>query len=674
MRLHSTLSPRVVIAVTSIVAALMIGTGYYELQQSREELAHVMHEEALSLAETINRGGSNAILSMERIEDLLASRLLDNARFVARLDSLGKLTPATLWSLAESNHLYRVNVFDRNGRRVMSSHVAISGHEGLNEKNTPREFLHPVLKGNVDQLIIGIKEARFEEGQRYAVAVRRTRPGGGAVVVNIDAGEFLEFRRSVGIGKLIRDLGDNSGIVYVALQDTEGILAASKEVSELSAVAYDPLVAEAADADTTLTRVADFQGEQVFEVIRRFSPGGDHLGVFRIALSMEEMRNTEARMTRRAIVMSLVLLVIAALAAIFVIMRQNVMVSERKYSVMTAYTGNILAQMREGVVTIDREDTILMFNRRAEELLGVTAEGFGGRSLNTLQQGHTATLARLFSREDGSTELLLKERDGSERILEVSISTTRNTTGEPESRTALLRDLTAARQLEREVRRKDKLTAMGELASGVAHEIRNPLNAMGLIAQRFGKEFTPRRGVREFRSLAEVMQSETRRVNGIIRQFLAFARPPALRKITTQLPEFFDRIAATFAAQSAEKGVAFTTSCDAELEAEIDPDQMTQAMLNVLQNALDATPRGGRINLTARAIGRKVRVTVKDTGKGISPTELEKIFNLYYTTKPDGSGLGLSITEQIVGQHDGRIDISSEPGKGTTFIIELPFS
>jgi len=213
---------------------------------------------------------------------------------------------------------------------------------------------------------------------------------------------------------------------------------------------------------------------------------------------------------------------------------------------------------------------------------------------------------------------------------------------------------------------------MGELASGVAHEIRNPLNAIGLIAQRFSREFTPRRGVREFRSLADVMQNETRRVNAIIRQFLAFARPPALRRIDIPIREFADRVSGLFSAQAKEKGVSFTLSVQDGLHASLDPDQMLQALLNVLQNALHATLPGGSIRLNVHADSGVLRFTVSDTGEGISPAALEKIFNLYYTTKPDGTGLGLAITQQIVGQHDGRIDVSSMPGKGTALTIEIP--
>jgi two-component system, NtrC family, sensor histidine kinase HydH len=672
MSLHSALSPRFVISATVVVTLVMVATGYIELQQSKEELYGVMREEALSLAETIDRGGTNAYLSMEKMSDLLAARLIDDAWSIARLDSLGHLAPQDLSAIAASNHLYRINVFDGSGKRVMSSNTPDTGHRLLPEKHTPRSFLAPLLSGEVDHLIIGLKEARFEEGQRFAVAVRRLRPGGGAVVVNVDAADFLAFRREVGVGKLVRDLADNPGIVYVALQDSEGILAASREVKELSSLEGDPGVTAAVAGDSIVTRTIDYQGEQVLEVVRHFSPGGTRLGVLRIALSLDELRSTEARMTRRLAVMAAVIALLATLAAVFVATRQRFIVSERKYAAMTASTGNILEQMREGVITVDRNGVVGMINRRAEELLGVPGSIVVGRTPGSALETAGERLKEIFAREDGSAEMDLEGGQETRKVLEVSLSTTRDDAGLVESRTALIRDLTEAKALEREARRKDKLTAMGELASGVAHEIRNPLNAIGLIAQRFSREFTPRSGAREFRALAEIMHSETGRVNAIIRQFLAFARPPDLKRIDLAVTEFTDRVAGVFSPQAQEKGVGFSQSVEKGLRASLDPDQMLQALLNVLQNALHATPPGGTITLTVDPVHLWLRFRVSDTGEGIPPAALEKIFNLYYSSKSDGTGLGLSITQQIVGQHDGRIDVSSSPGKGTVVTIEIP--
>jgi signal transduction histidine kinase len=172
--------------------------------------------------------------------------------------------------------------------------------------------------------------------------------------------------------------------------------------------------------------------------------------------------------------------------------------------------------------------------------------------------------------------------------------------------------------------------------------------------------------------LARVMQEEARRVNGIIRQFLSFARPQKLQRQPVSVRELVDHVGSLFSAQAADKGVVFTASTDGSRTAHLDSEQITQALLNVLQNALEATPRGGQIILKGNAFTGGTQFTVTDTGNGIPPILLDKIFNLYFTTKAEGTGLGLSITQQIIGQHDGTIDVSSVVGKGTVFTLKIP--
>jgi two-component system, NtrC family, sensor histidine kinase HydH len=672
MKLRVNIQPRYVVAATVAVAVLMIGTALIELRQSREELYHQMGVGALALAGTIDRSGANNLLSMDKIEDLITERLLDNAVYIAQLDSAGLLRPGDLPLYATQHHLYRINIFSPRGTKVVSSHSSSAHHALLPEKNSPTEVLAPILKGNADHLIIGLKEARIEQGQRYAVAVRRTHPAGGAIVVNLDAADLLSFRRAIGIGKLLKDLGNNSGIAYVALQDTQGIMAASGGVQELSSINADSFIVRAIATDSTITRVLPFNDTEVFEVVRPFAPGGTPIGVLRIGLIMDEVRNAETRMLRRTVIMSLVVLVLGTLTFVFLMAQQNYQQMEKRYRSIRTYTGNILAQMRDGVITLDPTGKVTIFNARAAEIFGVRSDEVEGRAVNDLADGKARVLKEFFAGPDGSTERSVVLPGGNRRIVEVSLSTIRDTAGSIESRSAIVRDLTEARRLDRDMQRTNKLTAMGELASGVAHEIRNPLNAIAMIAQRFTKEFTPRSGVKEYRALTAVMQEETRRVNAIIRQFLAFARPPKVTRRQTRVPDLISHVASLFASQARGKAIAFVASAEGTGTAFLDPEQLNQALLNLLQNALDATPQGGRITLTATAVPEGVMFVVSDTGAGMPQAVLENIFNLYYTTKDHGTGLGLSITQQIVAQHGGTIDVESVEGKGTQISIMLP--
>jgi signal transduction histidine kinase len=282
-------------------------------------------------------------------------------------------------------------------------------------------------------------------------------------------------------------------------------------------------------------------------------------------------------------------------------------------------------------------------------------------------------LQSLFESGNDLPELTIVLPDGKTAVVITSVTTTLKHDGTPESRTLLIKDLTEAKRLEKEVQRKEKLTAMGELASGVAHEIRNPLNAISMIAQRYEKEFIPKKNVKEYNALTRVLKKEAVRVNKIIQQFLLFARPPKIRLEKKSAKEFAQHLSVLFAPLAADKRIAFRSSVDDSMLF-IDEEQMTQALLNLLQNSLDATPEKGEIQLTIKKTGSNSELTVSDTGSGIPPGERERIFDLYYTTKSGGTGLGLGITHRIISQHGGTIDVHSEVGKGSTMIIRLPVS
>ncbi len=672
MPLSLRIRPRFVLAVTGAVTVLMVGTALIELHQSREELYHLLREEAVSLLEIIDRSSANNLLATDNLEQLLAERLFNNAHYIAHLDSLGALSPRILADLARQNNLFRINIFGRHGRKVMTSHAESPDHAGLPERYSPRDILRPILGGETDRLLIGLKGARIEGGQRYAVAVRRTHPAGGAVVVNLDAEALLEFRRTIGIGRLLNDMGDNSGIVYVALQDEEGIIAATGQVEELTSVSADQVLALSLARDTTVTRVIPFHDQQVFEVIHRFQLEGSPLGIFRIGLAMDDIQAAESRMTRRMVIMSIVAILLGGFAITIIMAQQRSDLLERQVAAIRTLTGNILEHMHDAVVSVDARGHVTLFNKRAAALFSVAIADVEGHSLDEASLPPLATIRTIFEASDGLQEMTIRGADGSERVLTVSLSRTLGPDGKLESRTAVIRDFTESRRLERELQRRDRLSAMGELASGVAHEIRNPLNAIAMIAQRFASEFVPRRGAKEFRTLAGVLKSEASRLDSIVRQFLSYARPRKIQPVPTSVSDLVEHAATLVAARARERGITIQHETHDNLRISVDPEQMTQALLNVLQNAEEATPIGGIIQVSAAKSQGGVRFTITDSGEGIPASALGKVFNLYFSTKPDGNGLGLPIAQQIVAQHGGTMDIRSAEGMGTTVVIEVP--
>jgi signal transduction histidine kinase len=227
------------------------------------------------------------------------------------------------------------------------------------------------------------------------------------------------------------------------------------------------------------------------------------------------------------------------------------------------------------------------------------------------------------------------------------------------------------------LRRRDRLAAMGELASTVAHEVRNPLNAVGMTAQRLKREFlgrVPEGGPEraELEELLSVMSSETQRIDRIVQQFLEYARPPRLVPEPVDLFALVRELAERASSLAEARGVRLEVDAPGSDTALVDPTQLRQALDNLIRNALDATPEGGRVSLAARRESAGHAIEVRDTGRGIEPAELPRIFDLYYTTKPDGTGVGLAVTQQIVTAHGGTIEVDSRPGAGTAMTVRLP--
>lgn len=667
----SLIRPRYIVAIAAGIALLMFISAVVELRQSREELLQVLRKQSVSLAETIERSSANVVLSSEYIEDQLAERLFNNAYYIAQLDSLQQLSNYKLQLIAEANNIFRINVFNKNGERIFTNVQPLGVGFGQMPSATHQSFIMPILRGETERVVIGFRKARFQAGERFAVAVRRTHRAGGAIVLNLDAAEILEFRKSIGIGRLITDLGNNSGIEYVVLQDGAGILAATKNVKEISRIEDDTLLAAVLHTDTVHTRQTMFRGREVFEVVRPLTIEESAVGVLRIGLSMDEIRAVENRMWRRMAVMTIALAVIGVIVLTAIVAMQNFHLMTQQYERTRVLTENILYHMQDIVVALDGEERITVFNQSAEKFFGVIATDVVGKKLQEIPEELKNILVRLYSAQPQEQEHIVKMNEGNEKIVSVSVSTSYKQDGTVESKTLLVKDRTEERLLEREIQQKEKLTAMGELASGVAHEIRNPLNAISMIAQRLEREFSPKKDARQYKLLTSALKQESLRVNSIVQQFLKFARPPKLRLTMVQSEEFLQHLSTIFEPLAAQKGVKFSSFAE-PLTLPIDREQITQAALNLLQNALDATQRKGKITLEIRRHGNTVMITVQDTGEGIPKEIQKKIFNLYFTTKSKGNGLGLAITHQIVSQHGGTIEFESEEKKGTTFTIKLP--
>jgi len=223
--------------------------------------------------------------------------------------------------------------------------------------------------------------------------------------------------------------------------------------------------------------------------------------------------------------------------------------------------------------------------------------------------------------------------------------------------------------LEAELRRQDRLAALGKVVAGVAHEIRNPLNSMRLTLELLDRKV--KKGATEAGEVEAAMR-EIDRLDLILARLLAFGRPALEDRHVQEVAPLLRRAASLVQEQSQQKSVEVTVALeDAGLRADVDAPQIEQVLINLLLNAVEASPPGGRVRLEARRADGRLRITVADEGPGIAAETQPYVFDAYYTTKPEGAGLGLSVSREIVANHGG--DLRLQPGgPGATFLVELP--
>jgi two-component system, NtrC family, sensor histidine kinase HydH len=665
------LHPLTVIIIAGTMALIMFVTAYVEVRQSRLDAMTGIQDQAVTLINTIMHSAETTTLSNEEMESLVAARLLVVGKVIAEYETMHALTPELLDRFAIQNDVMHISLYDASGRMTLSC----NWHREHAIHTDPQLLarLSGISARRDSSVVLGLVTSASDGETRYLAAVSRRRVPG-LILLELDTQELLQFRKRIGIGALIRNIADNPGIVYVSLQDSLGIVAASRNGLTLSSIAGDPFLRQAIDLDSSLTRTIEYEGVPRFEVAAPFYVNTDFKGIFRVALSLERVDALNARTIERFIILSLIIIVGGVIVFGFLTASQGYSLLQQEYKKFQTYTGTVLDNVADAVIAADRSGTITVFNKSAEALFGAEAAMIIGKECSLILPGTSSCIDRTLSTGtaidyEESTVRLFNHRT---LLLAFSTSVIRDEHGTIDTVVAVLRDMTEQRHVEEQLRRREKMSAMGELAAGVAHEIRNPLNAIGMTVQRFEKDFEPSADRDEYFTMVTMMKEEVARVNAIIAQFLRFARPPRLNRTDTSISEFIADTLAIVHGEAQSRRIALMVCGESEGTFPFDREQMKQVFLNIIQNAMQAIGTDGTVTVEARRKDEHLCFSISDTGPGIAKETLSKIFDPYFSTKPDGTGIGMSIAQQIIAEHGGTIDVDSAPGRGTTFTLTIP--
>ena len=656
---------RTILLIFLALAVIMISSAVIELRQSKKELLQLMTTQSHSLLESLLISSQNILRNHQFLMDSYRQRMLDNANLVKILYEHKKVTRPILRAIAKENHLQSIEIISTKGKVLQA--VTFDGHPSFSVE-TSRQLFAPIFSAETDTLIFGLRTKQPKKAYWYIVAL--SAKDRAAIVISVDGSEILASNARAGFGPLLRAVaGQNPLIVYAALQDTSTLLAASGNVRELEALNASSFLMRAFRDSLYLTRITQFDSINVLEAVHPFAFNNRKLGLFRLGLSMEPVSDINARIYRRLIFITILLVILGSFMLTYLFTKQRFYSLKQDYAVVETYSTNIIQNVSDAIIVWDQKEGIRIFNHAAERLFNVPESQVKGQSLLTVLGD--SQCARLLQESFSLRQIECKLQDQVKTFL---VSKTNFTVNEETQNTIyVIRDLTDQKAMEEQLNRKERLTAMGELAAGVAHEIRNPLNAIATVVQQLDKDFEPPDHADEYHNLARLVYNEVKRINQTIQDFLHFSRPEPLRPGHFELQTLIDKILMQYQAEARVKDIHLKDEIHWNGTVYWDQDKWAQVLGNSVRNAWEAVKHHGRVVLTvSESDDGRIQISVKDTGPGI-PVEMQnKIFNLYFTTKADGTGIGLSIVQRIVDQHNGVIRLISEPGKGTEFRILVP--
>ncbi|WNM60011.1 ATP-binding protein [Candidatus Nitrospira allomarina] len=336
----------------------------------------------------------------------------------------------------------------------------------------------------------------------------------------------------------------------------------------------------------------------------------------------------------------------------------------------------VIEHLEDGVIVVDDQGKVLFLNQAMEFMVDIPGPHLPGHRLESLGESFTPLIRlvnqALAERKDLKAvpcSLPRKRENKSFYISVIYLSSSPRFHGAM----ILCRDIESMKTLQSLVRYAAQLTTLGQLTSGLAHEVKNPLNAMVIHLEILKEEAKGLNG--DFQKSLEVLEGEVHRLDRVVLGFLKFMRPQELELSSVDVNQLLKRELSLLEREWGNKGIRFVLDCESDLPAiSADPDLLSQVFLNIILNGCQAMEeQGGDIRIaTSTHQDNEIRISISDQGPGIPPEMQEKIFQLYYTTKHHGSGLGLSLVYRFIQLHEGVIDVQTEMGKGTTFIIRLP--
>jgi len=395
--------------------------------------------------------------------------------------------------------------------------------------------------------------------------------------------------------------------------------------------------------------------------------------IYIVQLNYEQFNSPVRRQLLQIVILSIVTLLVGVAGALSSMTLRGLKGSQQTLGEMRAFADILVSSLPVGLIATDSQGVIQVCNEAAGNVLGISTDRIRGK---IPEVSLPPSLAEMFfannqvEQVERQKEILLEKEPKKPMSLQLASMVVLDNDSRVAGEVLLIRDLTEVKLLEKELQRSERLAALGKMAAGVAHELRNPLSSIKGLALLLKSQLSDAgRGV----ETADVLVKEVERLNRSIGELLDYARPGQLKRELTAVEEIIKKTASLIEVDAESYRISIIHGVTENLpKIHVDPDKLKQVLLNLLLNAIQAMPNGGILTVGAEREKGMVVISVKDSGIGIPPENLQRVFDPYFTTKNNGTGLGLALSSKIVEEHGGMIKILSSPNEYTEVQVMLP--
>lgn len=649
--------------IITLIAITVLFLTVFTIRESRQDSLQLLVTQGRAFLESLTSAAENAIASESLIDYLVHRRFREIVIDLSQKE-LSSITNEELNSIALSHYLHAVYVYTADSSLVAGS--VVRGRYLNPPEYIYDEVCNLIATPEENYLLILDQGETPDEVVHFYIEISNKMDR--VIVLVADALYYVDAMEQTQIGYLAREMAQEEGVKYIIYQSADGLIFSTRKNNDILAIESDPFLKDALESDTIVYREYTFEGDNLLELVRPFSTANYPYGLMRIGLSLENYQIISNRYDWQMITVSSVTFVLVLIILLYAHSRQRRKQVTSEYMQYRSISDKIFEEMKTGLAAFDKSGELQLANDAFYTTSGMKqAELSGWTSVPFSQK---IPINKIESEDDDTFEEEL-QNDAGESLL-VIISKIKTEDGSFDGFIIVLSDITELKETERTTARQERLAEMGNLAAGVAHEIRNPLNTISIASQRLAAEFVPDQNKEEYLAFTGQIKNETKRLNEIITRFLALAREAKEQTQQVNLSQLLNQFVSFITPEAKELQIEIEDKIAGNVIIEGDADKLQQVLTNLYSNAKEALQgKPGSIRVTAAVDKDQTIITFEDSGPGIPPELHDKVLTPYFTTKEAGTGLGLPTVHKIISDIGGKLAIANSELGGAKIIISI---